>query len=156
MTHFLGTHQNKLDAKGRVSIPAPFRQGLRVLDGSDPAAGVSMILRPSHTLPCIEAWPTTRFNEMLARLDGLDEYSEDYLIMATSLGGGALPHDSDKEGRIALADGLRDHAGIKENVAFMGIGKIFQIWEPAAAAKRYADASAAAAARKLSVPRRAD
>jgi MraZ protein len=137
MTQFLGTHHTKLDSKGRVSVPAPFRAALRALRANDNGAlEIAMILRPSHQYPCIEAWPEHAFHALTAELDRFNEISEEHEDLATALFADAYPLESDKEGRIVLPDDLLVHAGIAGPITFMGIGSRFQIWEPAAAASR--------------------
>ncbi len=149
MSHFLGTHQNRLDAKGRVSVPAAFRNTLRSLaeDGS-----ATLVLRPSHTQPCIEAWPTSAFQQLATPLDRLDMFSEDHDDLAAALYADAFPVESDKEGRIVLPDTLVAHAGLTEAVTFMGLGRIFQIWEPEAAGRRVAEVRERARSKGLSLP----
>ena len=147
MSHFLGTHQNRLDAKGRVSVPAAFRANLR---GSDGAA--SLILRPSHKHPCIEAWPEAVFQTLATPLDRLDMFSEDQDDLMMTLYADATRVEADKEGRIVLPESLVQHAGLSDNVVFMGLGRTFQIWEPAAAEKRRAEARNAARTRALTLP----
>ena len=149
MSHFLGTHQNRLDAKGRVSIPAPFRAHLR--NGSD-GGPASAILRPSHKHPCIEAWPEAAFQTLAGPLDRLDMFSEDQDDLMMALYADATRVEADKEGRIVLPESLVQHAGLSDNVVFMGLGRTFQIWEPAAAEKRRADARNAARTRALTLP----
>lgn len=148
MSHFLGTHQNRLDAKGRVSVPAAFRAHLRGPDGG--AAG--LILRLSHKHPCIEAWPEAVFQTLAAPLDRLDMFSEDQDDLMMTLYADATRVEPDKEGRIVLPESLVQHAGIADNVVFMGLGRTFQIWEPAAAEKRRAEARNAARTRALTLP----
>ena len=154
MSVFLGTHQNKLDAKGRVSIPAGFRAALRTrLESADPASvpgPVQVVLRPSHKHPCIEAWPLDQFAALAQPLDRLEIFSEDHDDLAAALYADAYPTDADKEGRIVLPEVLALHAGISDQVAFMGLGPIFQIWEPKAAESRRAEARARA--RGVSLP----
>jgi MraZ protein len=128
MSPFLGTHQNRLDAKGRVSIPASFRALLKDADGS-----TALILRPSHKHACIEAWPAASFNALARPLDSMDLFSEDHDDMAISLYADAYPAEADKEGRISLPEALAAHANLADAAAFLGAGKMFQIWEPAAA-----------------------
>ena len=150
MTHFLGTHLNRIDAKGRVSIPASFRTSLRTLDGDAPQIG--LILRPSHTHPCIEAWPVSTFHRLASPVAALDPFSEAHDDLAAALFADALPVDADKEGRIVLPETLTAHAGVSAAVVFMGLGQIFQIWEPEAAERRRADAREAA--RRVRLPGR--
>lgn len=137
MSVFLGTHQNRFDAKGRVSIPASFRNALKALQSGE---GALVILRPSHLHPCIEAWPPSSFGALARPLDDIDIFSEEHDDLAASLYADAYPIDSDKEGRIIIPDMLKHHAELTDDVTFMGLGRVFQIWEPGAAVKRREEA----------------
>lgn len=148
MSHFLGTHLNRLDAKGRVSIPAAFRSHLRVAD----AGPASVILRPSHKHPCVEAWPEPVFQTLAAPLDQMAVFSEDQDDLIMALYADATRVEADKEGRIILPEPLVQYAGLSDTVVFMGLGRTFQIWEPAAAGRRRADARGAAKSRGLTLP----
>ena len=159
MSVFLGTHQNRLDAKGRVSIPAGFRAALRARaqargegsnDTADAAGAVHIVLRPSHKHPCIEAWPADAFAALASPLDRLDMFSEDHDDLSAAIYADAYPVDADKEGRIMLPEILTAHAGLSDSVAFMGLGHIFQIWEPKAAERRRTEARERA--RNVSLP----
>jgi MraZ protein len=157
MTHFLGTHQNRLDAKGRVSVPAPFRAVIRALNGTaEPESagqnGAPVVLRPSHKHPCIEAWPASVFRQLATPLERLDLFSEEHDDLAAALYADAFPVDADKEGRIILPEGLVAHAGLTDAVVFMGLGRTFQIWEPAAAERRRAEARERARSRGMTLP----
>lgn len=154
MTHFLGTHQNRLDAKGRVSVPAPFRAALRVLaDGNGNDEGTAgLILRPSHKHPCIEAWPPAIFAALGNPLERLDLFSEAHDDLAMTLYPDAYPAETDREGRIVLPDWLVAHAGLADTVTFMGLGRTFQIWEPEAAERRRLEARERARAHGLTLP----
>jgi MraZ protein len=152
MYQFLGSHQNKLDAKGRVSVPASFRASLRDSgrdsgrgatgrqSGETNGTGIELVLRPSHLHPCIEAWPASEFATLTAPLEHYSPLSAEREDLAASLYADAYPVEADKEGRILIPDQLATHAGLTEAVVFMGMGTIFQIWEPAAAERRRAEA----------------
>lgn len=157
MTHFLGSHQNRLDAKGRVSVPAPFRAALRGQNGGDQSGGDHngmgpVVLRPSHTHPCIEAWPAAVFQQLATPLESLDLFSDAHDDLAAALYADAYPVDADKEGRIVLPETLVAHAGLTDAVVFMGLGRIFQIWEPSAAERRRAEARDRARLKGLTLP----
>jgi MraZ protein len=152
MSLFLGSHQARLDAKGRTSVPASFRAVLR--QGSDSATS-ALILRPSHKHRCIEAWPIATFEALAAPLEKLDLFSEDSDDMTTALYANACSVEADKEGRIVLPDSLVQRAGVTDSVVFMGLGRHFQIWEPAAAARRSEDAENSARNRGVTLPGRA-
>jgi MraZ protein len=129
MNIFLGTHQNRRDAKGRVSVPAAFRAALKTPDGS-----AGLILRPSHNYACIEGWPLAVFNQLGTPMDALDLFSQKHDDMGAILYGEAHQVEPDKEGRVLLPDSMVEFAGLGETVTFIGMRKIFHIWEPAAGA----------------------
>ncbi len=139
MNNFLGSHQNKLDAKGRVSVPASFRAALRQ-PGDASGAGVQLVLRPSHLHSCIEAWPTSRFETLAKPLEHFSPLSTEHEDLAASIYGDAYAVEADKEGRILIPDQLAVHAGLTEAVMFIGMGTTFQIWEPAAGERRRTEA----------------
>jgi MraZ protein len=147
MSQFLGTHQNRLDAKGRVSVPAQFRTALRAAATGDGTA--SLILRPSHQHPCVEAWPVAAFQALATPLDRLDVFSQAHDDLATALYGDAFPMEADKEGRIVVPEQLVAHAGLTGAVTFVGMGRIFHIWEPTAFARRREEARERARLREL-------
>jgi MraZ protein len=148
MSQFLGTHTNKLDAKGRVSIPAPFRAALRPTEGN----GAPLVLRPSHKSPCIEGWPAAAFHALATPLDGLDMFGEAHDDLAAALYADAHPSEPDKEGRIVLPADLIGHANLADSVVFLGLGRTFQIWEPAAGEKFRIEARERARAHRLTLP----
>lgn len=135
LDQFMSTYQSRLDVKGRISIPAPFRAVLRALatDGS-----ATIVLRPSHTLPCIEAWPPTRFDTWAEAEKQAYDPDADPDDIATLLFSETLSAEPDKEGRIGLDDSLIAHAGLggSDAVTCTGLGNRFQLWEPTAFAQR--------------------
>ena len=151
MTHFLGTHQNRLDAKGRVSVPAQFRAALKARCGSE-ANGTQLVLRPSHQHPCIEAWPSAEFEALSQPLNRIDLFSQAHDDLAASLYADAFPVEADREGRIVLPDNLVAYAGLSDTVVFMGLGRVFQIWEPSAAERRRAEARERARVHGFTLP----
>ena len=111
-----------------------------------------LILRSSHTYPCIEAWPPTAFEALATPLDRLQTFSQEHYDLAQVLYADAFPVEADKEGRIVLPEMLVAHAGLSDQVVFMGQGRIFQIWEPTAAAARQKEARERARAREMTIP----
>jgi MraZ protein len=152
MSQFLGTHQSRLDAKNRVSVPANFRTVLRALPAPAAPDTASLVLRPSHTHDCIEVWPATVFHALEASLNRYDPLSDSYADLAFALYGDAFPADADKEGRIVLSDDLKAHAHLTDSVAFIGLGRTFQIWQPDLARERRTQARELARSKGLSSP----
>jgi MraZ protein len=149
MSNFFGSHLNRLDAKGRVSVPASFRNVLKKI-ACETDGPVSMILRPSHTQACIEAWPLSRFEKLGEKLEGYDVFSDEYNALSKAIYGNAYEVESDREGRILLSDKMLKHAGLSEGVLFMGVGATFEIWEPEAGGE--SEIAARTAARQITLP----
>jgi MraZ protein len=142
MALFIGTHQNKLDAKGRVSVPAQFRSVLKKMSHAGEGAAVAtMYLRPSHQHRCIEGWSELGFEALSAPVEeGYSLFSPEHEDFVLALFGDACAVETDKEGRIMLPPNLVAHAELTENVMFIGSRNNFQIWEPEAGARRLAEA----------------
>ncbi len=132
MSHFFGHHQNRLDAKRRMSVPAPFRAALRA-----DVETISLILRPSHLNDWhfVEAWPKPAYAELECKLEQYEHFSAEREALATVIYTGAAPVETDREGRIMIPEDLATFANLKEGgpVSIMGRGSIFYIWEPHAA-----------------------
>jgi MraZ protein len=130
MSQFFGNHENRLDAKGRVSVPAPFRAALKGDLGA-----ISLILRPSYIPGCIEVWPRAAYQLWQEKLDQMDHFDPKREALATLLYSEAWVVETDKEGRILIPGDLVDYASLKDAVNFLGRGDHFHIWEPQAAAE---------------------
>lgn len=128
MQAFFGNHENRLDAKGRVSVPAPFRAAMRADSDTIP-----LILRPSHIEGCIEGWPRATYELWQEQLDQYDRFDPRREALATLLYSEAWMIEADKEGRILIPGELVAYANLKDAVTFLGRGDHFHIWEPAAA-----------------------
>ncbi len=122
---FLSTYENKLDKKGRVSVPASFRSHLSNLGYN------GVICYPSFNINCIEAWPQDRIEKISNAIDSLNPFEEKKDYFATSILSESINLQFDTEGRISITNKLLKHAKIKNNILFVGQGKTFQIWEPA-------------------------
>ena len=122
---FLSSYENKLDKKGRVSVPASFRSHLSNLGYN------GVICYPSFNNQSIEAWPQDRIEKISNTIDSLNPFEEKRDFFATSILSESINLQFDSEGRISLTPKLLKHAKIKNNMMFVGQGKTFQIWEPA-------------------------
>ena len=148
MSQFLGVHPNKLDAKGRVSIPAPFRALLRGPDGETAA----LVLRPHHNHRCIDGFAASEFYALGASMARLDLFSADQEDLAIALYGEAMEVVPGKEGRIVLSQRLIEWAGLEQSATFIGMGARFQIWSPAGVARRAEEARLGVQTRRLALP----
>ena len=121
---FLSTYENKLDKKGRVSVPASYRSHLSNLGYN------SIVCFPSFNNQSIEAWPQDRIEKISNAIDSLNPFEEKKDYFSTSILSESISLQFDSEGRILIAEKLLKHAKIKNSMLFVGQGKTFQIWEP--------------------------
>jgi MraZ protein len=124
MTLFLSTYENKVDKKGRVSVPAQYRNIL----ASQPYQGV--IAYASFNHPCIEACGMDRMERLSESIDALDPYSDERDAFATAILGGSCQLMFDGDGRVVLPEALVSVSGIVDKAVFVGKGKTFEIWNP--------------------------
>lgn len=123
---FLSTITNKIDKKGRVSVPASFRAVL------GRKSGAGFVIFPSFRHAALEGCGLDRMESLSSRVEGLDLFSENQDDLASLLFASAEELTPDPEGRITLSERLLAHAGIKETVSFVGKGATFQVWNPEA------------------------
>ena len=121
---FLSTYENRLDKKGRVSVPASFRSYLSNLGYN----GITCY--PSFNNQSIESWPQDRIEKISNTIDSLNPFEDKRDFFATSILSESINLQFDSEGRVSLTQKLLQHAKIKKSMLFVGQGKTFQIWEP--------------------------
>ena len=143
MDGFVATFVNRLDQKGRVSVPAPFRTVL-TREGQE-----GVYCYPALDQQAIDAGGA-RLQEAIAnRLTPFETFSEDHEILSTAFYGESRILKIDPDGRVVLPEAFRAHAGITDAAVFVGQGFKFQIWEP----ERFAERQNAARAHLRSVTR---
>lgn len=125
MDLFVSHYVLRLDAKGRVSVPASFRAVL-ARDGFD-----GLYCHPALDQPALDAGGNALLKEIDALISGFVPYSEQREKFALALYGTSQTLKIDGEGRVVLTDTLKAHAGITDTVTFVGLGYKFRIWEPA-------------------------
>ncbi len=124
---FVSKIVNKIDKKGRVSLPSIFRSALPKDHKSE------IILLKSLKHQAIDGLSVLRVNEIASRINNLDFFSEEHDDFTTSIFSEMIPTNLDKEGRFLLPEKLKNFANIKDEVAFIGQGYFFQIVNPKAA-----------------------
>lgn len=143
---FLSTYINRVDRKGRVSVPAPFRAAL----SAQAFQGIVVFRSPVHA--CLEGFDGAKMDELAERLDRFDLFSAEQDDLATAIFGDAVPLAFDGDGRVTLTPELLAHAGVDEQIAFVGLGRKFQLWNPTALSARQAHARANARDKGLTLP----
>ena len=121
---FLSSYENKLDKKGRVSVPASFRSYLTSMGYN------GFIAYPSFSSESLEACSQDRIEKISNAIDSLNPFEEKRDFFATSILSESTSLQFDTEGRVLLPSNLLNHAKITSNILFVGLGKTFQIWNP--------------------------
>jgi MraZ protein len=136
MDGFVATYSNRLDGKGRVSVPAPFRAVL-AREGQD-----GLYCYPALDRPAIDAGGAKLQQAIANRLAIFETFSEDHESLATAFYGESRVLKIDPDGRVVLPDEFRAYAGIADIAVFVGQGFKFQIWAPDRFAERQREARA--------------
>ncbi|PLW75553.1 division/cell wall cluster transcriptional repressor MraZ [Cohaesibacter celericrescens] len=124
MGDFVSKYVNRLDSKGRVSIPAPFRQIL-TREGQE-----MLFCSPSLDLEAVDAGGLRLRGEIDTHLESFEAFSDEREVLATALLGESETLKIDKDGRVVLSDTIKAHTDITDSVVFVGQGFKFQIWQP--------------------------
>lgn len=137
MRFFSSNSTHKIDAKGRVSIPATFRKVLEARGGAE----VVLIPRLKGE-PAIEGLSLDRFGQMADALDEMNPLEPATIALSNKIMGQARHIQLEDTGRIVLPADLRAAADLGEQALFVGLGQTFQIWNPEAYATRQAEMDA--------------
>jgi MraZ protein len=124
---FLGSYEHALDEKGRVSLPARFRE---VLGGE----GDSRLIVTTNVDPggaCLVAYSLKEWQAFHERISGLPQFDEAVIQLKRLHVAGACECTPDRQGRILIPAVLREYAGLRAEVLFAGLGSSIEIWDKA-------------------------
>lgn len=122
---FIGAHTLNVDAKGRIAVPARFRERLSDLCGGKLIITVNIdIDRPS-----LLVYPQPEFHRIETALRELPTFDEKSQVLNYLIIGHAHESDMDSQGRVLLPQSLRDHAGLDKQVVLVGQSNKFEIWQ---------------------------
>ena len=124
MNRFLSSAVNRIDAKGRVSVPAHFRTVVQSRGYSELYA-IRQLDVPALDVGGLDL--LDRYEERIALEDPFLQTAYD---MSFFVHGDGAFLKLDQDGRITVTDFIREHTGISSEVAFVGRGNFFQMWEP--------------------------
>ena len=132
---FLGEYQHSVDDKGRVVMPAKFRDGL--------SPGVVVTKGQER---CLYVFPIARWEQEVAKVDRLARTNRQNRNYARSFFGAASDQQTDKQGRLQIPQALRSYAGLQRDVVVVGVSDRVEIWDATAwetlseeADRQYAD-----------------
>ena len=120
----MDTVLNKVDAKGRVSLPADYRAIVK-------ETGSEIVCYRSLSSPCIEGCLEDLLDKLATQMeDSLDFFSATQDDLTNLVFGDAKRYPFDSTGRVMLSEKLLKHAQITDSAVFVGKGRKFQIWNP--------------------------
>lgn len=129
---FLSTFINKIDKKGRVSVPASFRMSLSSAQSSSPKeppfSGIVVFRSLKH--PALEGCSVDRMQRLSNSIDRLDLFSDAQDDLVSAIFADSHVFTFDSEGRVSIPEEFMQFANLKDHVAFVGRGATFQLWEP--------------------------
>ncbi len=143
---FLSKTPGKLDAKGRLLVPASFRASLAGADGS-----ATCYLRRSFEGAFLEGGGAALMAKYAALLDQFGPHEDARADFAYSIFAACVALTMDSGGRICPPADLLAHAGITDDLVVVGVGDRFQIWNPTLYAAREQEAIARAARTKAAL-----
>jgi len=120
---FIGEYAYSLDSKGRVNIPAKFRQAL-----SEDNENTFVITRGMD--PCIWVYPLSQWKEIETNLRSLSSLSKIHRTFVRNTARYASPSTYDKQGRITLTPSLIEYAGLEKDALIIGMVSKMEIWNP--------------------------
>ncbi|WP_174800538.1 division/cell wall cluster transcriptional repressor MraZ [Martelella limonii] len=126
MNRFLSNATKKVDAKGRVSVPAIFRTVLAERNIAE------LYCFQDFVFPAISIGGPDLLDRFERQIDQEDPFSADANSMSLLIHGGGVFTKLDAEGRLMVTDFIRDFTGIETEVTFVGRADHFQLWEPRA------------------------
>ena len=121
-TMFRGHFEHAIDAKGRTSLPARFRDVLET------ANDLPLVVTPALFDPCLHAYPMRAWEELEAKIVKLPQFDTNVVAFRRRYLSAAVECDLDKQGRILIPPSLRDHAGLVKDVLWAGMGQTAELW----------------------------
>lgn len=117
---FRGRYNYQTDSKGRLSIPARFREIL--------SSNYDERLIITNFDQCLWAYPVTEWQELERKVGALPQFVEEVKAFQRVFISAAAECPIDKQGRILIPQSLREYAGINKDVVVVGMAKRLEIW----------------------------
>ncbi|HSD13431.1 MAG TPA: division/cell wall cluster transcriptional repressor MraZ [Flavobacterium sp.] len=122
MTNLIGTYECKIDAKGRLMVPAPLKKQLPSLESG-------FVLKRSIFEKCVELWPKSEWDKMMVKIDGLNRFVKKNNDFIRKFMAGVKMVEVDDAGRLLITKDLIDFAGISKDLVLTSNVNIIEIWD---------------------------
>ena len=122
MTFFTSEYESKLDAKGRLVLPARIKAQL-------PEGDSELVIRRGFE-PCLIIYPKVEFNKVFSKISGLNEFNAEHRALQRSFLLGSMEIELDNNGRLLIPKNMLTYAQIEKDVILIGTGSKVEIWSP--------------------------
>lgn len=122
---FRGQFVHGIDAKGRVSVPARFRDALIAAAGGSSAR---FVITPAPFDPCLHVYPLAVWEEIERKIGELPSYDRNVVRFRRLFISAAVESETDKSGRVLIPPSLREKAALEKEVLWAGMGKNVELW----------------------------
>ncbi|MGK7396425.1 MAG: division/cell wall cluster transcriptional repressor MraZ [Candidatus Cyclobacteriaceae bacterium M3_2C_046] len=123
MSGFQSEYECKIDAKGRLVLPAKIKAQL------PESSGNTIVLRRGFE-PCLVIYPKVEFNKIYSRISGLNEFNEEFRTLQRNFFRGNTTIELDNMGRFLIPKSMARYAQLEKEVVVVGLGNRVEIWNP--------------------------
>jgi MraZ protein len=123
MTFFTSEYESKLDAKGRMVLPARIKAQLPEGDSHE------LVIRRGFE-PCLIVYPMVEFKKVFSKISGLNEFNEEYRKLQRNFLSGVVTVELDSNGRFLIPKNMLAYAQIDKEAMLVGTGSKVEIWNP--------------------------
>ena len=125
MTFFTSEYECKLDAKGRLVLPARIKTQLPEPDGG----GQELVIRRGFE-PCLIIYPMVEFKKVFSKISGLNEFNEEYRKLQRNFLSGVVTVELDSNGRFLIPKNMLAYAQVEKDAMLVGTGSKVEVWNP--------------------------
>jgi len=123
MSFFTSEYDCKLDAKGRLVLPAKIKGSLPESNGKE------LVIRRGFE-PCLVLYPIGEYKKIFSRISGLNEFNEEYRKLQRNFFRGNAIVEMDGNARLLIPKPMLKYAQIDREAIVVGMGKRVEIWNP--------------------------
>ena len=123
MSFFTSEYSCKLDAKGRLVLPAKIKGSLPESSGNE------LVLRKGFE-PCLTLYPMVEFKKIFSKISSLNEFNEEYRLLQRNFFRGNSTVELDGTGRFLIPKTMLTYASIEKEAVVVGMGNRVEIWNP--------------------------
>lgn len=130
MSFFTSEYECRLDAKGRLVLPAKIKANLPASPVEGQEETYEVVLRRGFE-PCLVLYPIVEYKKIYSRIAGLNEFNEEYRKLQRNFFRGNTQVELDNMGRFLIPKSMIKYAQLDKDVMVVGMGNRVEIWSPA-------------------------